>query len=70
MSWVRDVYEALRKIILMDQRLDQIAADLRELAASHEELEERVARIEGKFGFLEALIGGKSRQLRKFPPAE
>lgn len=69
MSWVRDVYEALRKIILMDQRLDLIAADLRDLASSHGELEERVARLEGKFELLEAIASGRSRT-KKIPPGE
>ena len=70
MSLVRDVYEALRKIILMDQRLDQVSTDLRQLALSHEKLEERVAKLEGKFELLEAIIGGKSRQAKKSLPAE
>jgi len=70
MSWVRDVYEALRKIILMDQRLDQATEHMRQLALSHEELEERVARLEGKFELFEAIVSGKTRQARKIPPGE
>ena len=67
MTWVRDTYEALRKIILMDQRLDQIAADVRELAASQEQLADRVARLEGKFELWEAMAGKKARKRRKLP---
>lgn len=63
MSWARDAVIALRKIILIEDRIVQLTDQIKRLAAHYDDLDRRLARLEGKFELLERLGGARRRSL-------
>ena len=53
MSWASDAYAAIRKIILLEDRVDGLSAQVKELASSYAELDRRLIRLEAKFELIE-----------------
>ena len=53
MSWASDAYAAIRKIILLEDRVDGLTAQVKELASSYAELDRRLIRLEAKFELIE-----------------
>lgn len=66
MSLARDAIAALRKIVFMDERLSQLSDRMQSLANAYEDMNRRLARLEGKFELLESM--GMSRR-KRLPPA-
>ena len=66
MTWLRDGVSALRKVVLIDSRISELAAEVKALAEAHQELDRRLARLEGKFELLERMRAGRRRRL---PPS-
>ncbi len=62
MSWARDAIEALRKIILLEERIGLLTEHVKALAATYEDMNRRLARLEGKFELLERM-GARARSL-------
>jgi len=62
----RDVVEALRKIFVMDERIGRLSEEVKFLAERYEDLDRRLARLEGKFELLESLGAPRRKRL---PPA-
>lgn len=63
MSWARDAVIALRKIILIEDRIVQLTGHVKQLAAHYDDLDRRLARLEGKFELIERLGGPRRRSL-------
>ena len=62
MTLLKDALEALRKIVLIDERISILSSrveSLAEVVASHEG---RLSRLEGKFELIERM-GGRARRL-------
>jgi hypothetical protein len=68
MSWARDALAALKKVILMEDRVTTLADDVKALAAGYRDLVERVARIEGKLEAYERMASAATQ--RKLPKPE
>ena len=66
MTWTRDAVEALRKMLLVEERLVVLSDQVKSLAAVCEDMNRRLARIEGKFELLERMGGPRRKRL---PPA-
>ena len=66
MTWTRDAVQALRKILLIEERLVVLADQVKSLAAGYEDMNRRLARIEGKFELLEHMGAPRRKRL---PPA-
>lgn len=66
MTWTRDAVAALRKILLIEERLVVLSDQVKSLASAYEDMNRRLARIEGKFELLERM--GAPRQ-KRLPPA-
>ncbi len=60
MSWVRDLTEGLQRVILIEARLTQLADKCDQLAVAYSDINQRLARLEGKFELLERM-GGRRR---------
>jgi len=66
MSWMRDIGAALRKAVLMEERMSVMSERLSRLALSYDDLDRRLARLEGKFELLERMGAARRRRL---PPS-
>ena len=57
MSWASDAYTAVRKIILIEDRVETLTVQVKDLAASYAELDRRLIRLEAKFELIERAAG-------------
>ncbi len=64
MSWVAEALKALKKVILIEEKVTTLAEDLKELAIRYQDLSERLARIEGKFETYERVATATQRHKR------
>jgi hypothetical protein len=60
-SWAGEVYAAIRKIILLGDRVEDPTAQVKALADSYAELDRRPIRLEAKFELIEH-VGGAARR--------
>jgi len=63
MSWISDVYAAVQKIVLIEDRLESVATQVQSLSASQVELDRRLIRLEAKFELLERMAAPSRRAL-------
>ena len=66
MSWMRDIGAALRKAVLMEERMSVMSERLSRRALSYDDLDRRLARLEGKF---ELLVRMGAARRRRLPPS-
>jgi ubiquinone biosynthesis protein UbiJ len=66
MSWASDAVDAVRKLVVVEERVTVLSEQVKALAHHCEDLRQRVAHLEGKFELLEHL--GNSRR-RRLPPS-
>lgn len=62
MSWPREAFEALRQIVLIDERINNLTNSVKELAQTCKDLDARLIRLEAKFDLIER-VAGRSRRL-------
>ena len=65
MTWVRDVVHVLRRIVLVEERISMVAERVAALANAYDDVNRRLARLEGKSELLERM--GAAR-LKRLPP--
>ena len=63
MSWASDVYNAVRKVVLLEDRVERLTSKLDGLAESQLELDRRLIRLEAKFELLERMASPSRRAL-------
>ena len=63
MSWATDAYAAIRKIVLLEDRMEALASRVDGLATSFGELDRRLIRMEAKFELLERMASPSRRAL-------
>lgn len=63
MSWPRDAFEALRQIVLIENRINTMTDTVKELALACQEMDRRLVRLEAKFELLERLAAPSRRIL-------
>jgi transposase len=68
-SWAGEVYAAIRKIILLEDRVEILTAQVKALADSYAELDRRLIRLEAKFELIEH-VGGAARRSLPEPKQE
>ncbi len=59
----RDIYDGLKKIITMEDRISQLADSVKQAHVILHDHAERLARMEGKFEILETSLGSRRRKL-------
>lgn len=64
MSWT-EVFGALRKMVLLEDQVTRLNERVRDLSTQCDDMNQRLARLEGKFELLES-IGSVAR--RRLPP--
>jgi hypothetical protein len=68
MSWAADVYSGIRKVILLEDRLEQLTEKVHRMGEAQLELDRRLLRIEAKFELLEKMAAPARH--KALPPAE
>ena len=63
MSWASEAVGAIRKIVLIEDRLERVASQVDELAGIYQELDRRMVRMEAKFELLERMSTPRPRGL-------
>lgn len=63
MSWARDAVAAIRKIVLIEDRMETLTAQVRNLADSYTDLDRRLVRLEAKFELIEKMGAAGRRVL-------
>ncbi len=63
MSWANDAYAAFRKIILLEDRMETLTKQVKELAEVSKELDRRLIRMEAKFELIERMSAPRRRTL-------
>jgi hypothetical protein len=62
-SWPRDAFAALRQIVLIDNRINSLSDQVKDLAAACQDLDRRLIRLEAKFELLERMATPVRRAL-------
>jgi predicted RNase H-like nuclease (RuvC/YqgF family) len=63
MNWAASAYAAIRKIILLEERMENLTAQVDGLATTFTELDRRLIRLEAKFELLERMASPSRRAL-------
>jgi hypothetical protein len=62
MSWARDAYAAIRKIVLIEDRIDGLTEQVKHLADAYRDLDRRLLRLEAKFELIEKVATAGPRR--------
>jgi hypothetical protein len=62
-SWARDAVAAVRKIVLIEDRMETLTAQVKTLAESYTDLDRRLVRMEAKFELIEKMRATNRRAL-------
>ncbi|MGC1483580.1 MAG: hypothetical protein WA789_07305 [Candidatus Acidiferrum sp.] len=63
MSWAGQAIAAIRKMALIEDRMNGLTEQVRRLAESYNELDRRLLRVEAKFELIERLGSVRERAL-------
>ncbi|MGC1414628.1 MAG: hypothetical protein WA817_05060 [Candidatus Acidiferrum sp.] len=63
MSWAGEAVAAIRKMVLIEDRMNGLTDQVKKLAESYNELDRRLLRIEAKFELIEKLGSARGRAL-------
>ncbi len=63
MSWARDAVSAIRKIVLIEDRMESLTLQVRHLADGYIDLDRRLVRLEAKFDLIEKMAAPGRRAL-------
>jgi hypothetical protein len=63
MSWATDAYAAIRKIVLLEDRMENLTAQVSNLATVFADMDRRLIRLEAKFELLERMASPSRRAL-------
>lgn len=64
MSWASDAIGAIRKIVLLEDRVERLASQVDSLAEVCKDMDRRLVRLEAKFELIEKAALSRRRQLR------
>jgi predicted nucleic acid-binding Zn-ribbon protein len=62
-SWARDAVSAIRKIVLIEDRMEALTAQVKHLADGYTDLDRRLVRLEAKFDLIEKMAAPGRRAL-------
>lgn len=68
MSWAGEAFAALRKIIMLEERVATLTDDIRELTRMVRDLDHRLVKMETKFEVYERL--SEKPKPRRLPPQD
>jgi predicted nucleic acid-binding Zn-ribbon protein len=62
-SWARDAVSAIRKIVLIEDRMEALTVQVKHLADGYTDLDRRLVRLEAKFDLIEKMAAPGQRAL-------
>jgi hypothetical protein len=62
-SWARDAVSAIRKIVLIEDRMEGLTVQVKHLADGYTDLDRRLIRLEAKFDLMEKMAAPGRRVL-------
>jgi hypothetical protein len=62
-SWARDAVSAIRKIVLIEDRMEALTMQVKHLADGYTDLDRRMVRLEAKFDLIEKMAALGRRAL-------
>jgi len=62
-TWAGEALAAIRKIVLIEERIGSLSEQVKVLADSYVELDRRLLKMEAKFELLESLSGRQRKAL-------
>jgi hypothetical protein len=65
MSWAASAYAAIRKMVLLEDRTENLTRHVDNLATAFADLDRRLIRLEAKFELLERMASSPRRALPK-----
>ncbi|OLB39287.1 MAG: hypothetical protein AUH11_04500 [Acidobacteria bacterium 13_2_20CM_57_17] len=63
MSWARDAVSAIRKIVLIEDRMESLTVQVKDLADGYMDVDRRLVRLEAKFDLIEKMAAPGRRAL-------
>ena len=63
MSWAGEAVAAIRKMVLIEDRMNGLSEQVKKLATSYDDLDRRLHRLEAKFEFIEHVGAARGRVL-------
>ena len=63
MSWARDAVSAIRKIVLIEDRMESLTVQVKNLADGYMDVDRRLVRLEAKFDLIEKMAAPGRRAL-------
>ena len=63
MSWAGEAVAAIRKMVLIEDRMNRLTEQVERLAESYNELDRRLLRVEAKFELIEHFGSSRGRAL-------
>lgn len=63
MSWARDAFDSLKRIILLEERISGLTEHAKQLMDTCKDLDRRLVRLEAKFELLERMSSPRRRSL-------
>ena len=63
MSWARDAVSTIRKIVLIEDRMESLTVQVKNLADGYMDLDRRLVRLEAKFDLIEKMAASGRRAL-------
>lgn len=64
MSWAGEAVAAIRKIVLIEDRVDRLTDQVKQIAETCQELDRRLVRLEAKFELIEKVATTRRRSIR------
>jgi len=64
-SWATEAVGAIRKIVLIEDRVERLANQVNQLAETCQNLDRRLIRLEAKFELIEKVATTRRRSLRE-----
>ena len=64
MSWATEAVGAIRKIVLIEDRVERVANQVNQLAETCQDLDRRLVRLEAKFELIEKVATTRRRSIR------
>ncbi|HTF24575.1 MAG TPA: hypothetical protein VK937_11760 [Candidatus Limnocylindria bacterium] len=63
MSWARDAVAAIRKTVLIEERMEALTEQVKHLADGYTDVDRRLVRLEAKFDLMEKMAAPGRRAL-------
>lgn len=65
MSWAGEAVAAIRKMVLIEDRVERLTDQVKQITESCQELDRRLIRLKAKFEVIERVAATRRRRIRR-----